>query len=73
MTVPRFIHRWLIGHNHPEDWCDRCGGRNIVWLTRNDLWNSMSGGFSILCPICFVELCELSGYKPLWVLSDKNG
>ncbi len=59
--------------DHPEDRCDRCGGRNMkVWHVDNALWNRIAGDFSILCPICFAELAELSGMLPIWVLRNES-
>lgn len=53
------------GHEHPEDFCDLCGGRNIVWHADNKLWNEVvekeyHRGV-IWCPICFVEIAEKQG------------
>ena len=50
---------------HPEDFCDLCGSRNIVWYADNDLWNLVvekkyHRGV-IWCPICFVEIAEKQG------------
>lgn len=62
----------LIGKkDHPEDYCHRCGGRNISWHTENKLWNSLirdAGHPKILCPICFDEIYkEKYGLSPHWV------
>jgi hypothetical protein len=45
---------------HPEDFCDRCGGRNVKpWFAPSDVWNAVVGDeWSIICPQCFVELAE---------------
>jgi len=40
--------------DHPENRCERCGGRNVRWYADSDKWNAYSGNDSILCPICFV-------------------
>lgn len=39
---------------HPEDTCQRCGGRNPVWYAPNYLWNGVMGSPNgIICPTCF--------------------
>lgn len=42
---------------HPEDYCHRCGTRNVwSWSVDNPLWNVAIGATSpILCPQCFTE------------------
>ena len=50
-------------HNiHPEDYCHRCGGRNILWSAPSEVWNPVMrpGGDKsgwlwneIICPSCF--------------------
>jgi hypothetical protein len=51
---------------HPEDFCHKCGGRNIPWSVNSQLWNvvvrdvdgNVRDGFpesEIICPQCFVE------------------
>jgi len=62
----------LIGNkDHPEHYCHKCNGRNIIWNVDNKLWNAVMGNHSdILCPICFIELAEAKGIKPAaWRLS----
>ena len=59
---------------HPEDFCHRCGHRNISWYTASPLWNEAwavaeaEGGYqSVLCPRCFVELWEqATGLRVTW-------
>lgn len=47
---------------HPEDCCQRCGGKNVVWSAPNDLWNAIIGKpDGILCPPCFEERAEEKG------------
>ena len=50
---------------HPEDFCHRCGGRNISWHIDSDVWNAVmrpEGPDSpwrwneIICPACFSEM-----------------
>lgn len=63
--------------DHPENRCERCGGRNVVWHAANDLWNRVTNGeYSILCPICFCELAdERFGDTTSWnvVVADGTG
>jgi len=65
---------------HPEDYCHRCGGRNMgsYWSTPSPLWSQvMRGGSSngraefngIVCPICFAELAEIQGVATGWRLT----
>lgn len=58
----------LIGkREHPEDYCHRCGGRNVGWYADSDLWNQFDPPESIICPICFVVEAESKGVKtPAW-------
>lgn len=53
---------------HPEDYCHRCGGRNLSWWCDSDLWNAVmrpDGQGSpwlwneIICPQCFADLAEV--------------
>jgi hypothetical protein len=56
--------------DHPEHRCERCGGRNTIWYADSDVWNRISGDWSILCPICFCELGAEAGTAPTaWRLS----
>ncbi len=58
--------------NHPEAVCNRCGCPNIVWHVENTLWNRVHKNYSILCPICFVQLAESIGViPPSWLLIPK--
>jgi hypothetical protein len=56
---------------HPEDICQKCGGDNIVWFAPNDLWNKHRGEFNILCPMCFIALCEAGGVDAIWSVRPK--
>lgn len=49
---------------HPEDFCDKCKNKNIIWYVANDLWNEYSNNYEILCPICFVQKAEKAGFIP---------
>lgn len=60
---------------HPEDYCHRCGTRNISWFVQSDLWNEAwaeaeGGGYqSVLCVACFAELWErATGTTMTWEL-----
>ena len=58
---------------HPEDACERCGRLNVVWFTRNELWNRIPPTHDILCPCCFVQLAEESGLVPTgWLLIPED-
>lgn len=47
---------------HPEDYCKKCGGKNVVWSADNDLWNELMGTTgSIICPQCFDKLAKEKG------------
>jgi hypothetical protein len=64
--------RKLDGNDdHPENRCDRCGGRNLHnWYDDSDVWNRVTADWSILCPICFSELAREVGVAPAaWRLS----
>lgn len=63
---------------HPEDFCHRCGGRNISWSIDSDVWNAImrpDGPDSpwlwneIICPQCFVELFTERFPNTGWSLS----
>jgi len=46
--------------DHPEDFCDRCGGKNISWQVESDRWNAATEALKlssevVLCPSCFVQ------------------
>ncbi len=59
----------------PEDYCHRCGGKNISWATPSDVWNPImrpDGPDSpwewneIICPLCFAELFEARFPNTSW-------
>lgn len=58
---------------HPEDFCHRCGVRNIVWSVESRWWNlaveqlGLARG-AILCPACFLEGFELVKGETSWTL-----
>lgn len=49
---------------HPEDFCHRCGGKNLNWFVDSDRFNLAMGQpdvqpfNGIVCPGCFVTLHE---------------
>lgn len=62
---------------HPEDFCHRCGGKNVrSWYSDNDRWNTALGSLKtgvnyngIICPGCFVQLHEsATGLQITWKL-----
>lgn len=55
---------------HPEDFCESCGGPNIVWWVDSNHWNKATDRSDILCPICFVQRwTEATGLtKIVWEL-----
>lgn len=60
---------WI--HFHPEDFCQRCGGRNITpWFAKSELWNRVAPRDVIWCPQCFVKIYEqTTDEKPCWELT----
>jgi hypothetical protein len=59
---------------HPENRCQQCGGRNIVWHAPSEVWNRYARTDEILCPICFALRAESSG-RPCaaWRLDTGDG
>jgi len=59
---------------HPEDYCHRCGGRNVYsWHAPDDVWNTVVAGRwqEIICPQCFTDLAREAGVEPsVWMLQD---
>ena len=59
---------------HPEDFCHRCGHRNLSWYVDSALWveawaQAEPGIQSVLCPQCFAELWErATGLRITWEL-----
>lgn len=47
--------------SHPEDFCERCKGPNVIWFAPSPLWNAAHGEWDILCPVCFVTLAVAAG------------
>ena len=50
----------MIEPDHPEAFCERCGGANVCWHAPNDLWNRVARRPGqrdlMICPRCFVLL-----------------
>ena len=61
---------------HPEDYCHRCGARNMLWFADRDVWlaataalASETGREGIFCPQCFADLhSEQTGKRAIWKL-----
>lgn len=60
---------------HPEDYCHRCGGRNVYsWHAPDEVWNRISEAgllptSEIVCPQCFTDLARQVGVEPpVWHL-----
>ena len=68
--------RRLDGNDdHPENRCDRCGGRNLHnWYADNEVWNEVvPERGAIVCPICFAIMAEEKGIHPTaWRLSREG-
>jgi hypothetical protein len=69
------------GGVHPESYCGRCGGPNIVWTAPSPLWNAVIRGGSIngdeiydgiVCPTCFAVIAEGRGIAFRWRLTAKR-
>ena len=70
---------------HPEDFCHRCGVRNVkAWWIESLVWNAVMRGSSgkenekwqgIICPQCFTELFEdaFPDPPPIWELRLDQG
>jgi ribosomal protein L40E len=59
---------------HPEDYCHRCGARNVSsWAVDADEWRTagIDGRWNeIICPQCFAELWqEATDRRVTWWLS----
>jgi hypothetical protein len=63
---------------HPEEFCHRCGRRNPPWSTDQREWlvateQRPRQELEILCPSCFVALCEQNGGRKqghLWIVTQ---
>jgi hypothetical protein len=63
--------------DHPESFCHRCDGPNVVWVAPSPLWNAVMRDGSIngaeqfdgiVCPTCFAILAEEHGIADIWRL-----
>lgn len=53
--------------SHPEDYCQQCGGKNVVWSADNDLWNELiNNREGIICPQCFQKLADAKGVSVIF-------
>jgi hypothetical protein len=51
-----------ITNIHPEDFCEKCKGRNPVWYAENELWNKVTEKkVGIICPPCFDDMAIEKG------------
>lgn len=65
----------VAGAAHPEDFCHKCGRPNVVWFAPNELWNKAVrevGAPEILCPVCFVQLAEVTGISAVWKVAPEG-
>lgn len=63
---------------HPEDFCHRCGAKNVAWsATREDWlvatreWSTVTGREGICCVTCFAQMYEqeTGDTKAIWMLT----
>jgi len=63
---------------HPEDFCHKCGTRNMSWatatrddwLTATSAWAAETGREGICCPQCFADMYDdQTGQKACWILT----
>lgn len=62
---------------HPEDFCHRCGARNIDWFTDRESWIAATSAWAaetgregICCVTCFADMYrEATGRNPTWKVS----
>lgn len=69
LTLSKDLSKIAVKAAHPEDFCNKCGGPNIIWFAPNELWNkhARDHGHNILCPICFTQLVEQhEGKATVW-------
>lgn len=66
---------------HPEDFCHRCGEKNMLWYAdredwqvATEAWAAETGREGICCPRCFAELYEQqTGKTIIWRISPWEG
>lgn len=58
---------------HPEDSCDDCGLKNVVWFAPSKIWNFVVRDKEdpMLCPTCFIKRAENHGYDSIWEISPQ--
>lgn len=73
------LKRW--SDFHPEEFCHRCGKRNVSWWVDSSIWNPVmrpagvylrDGEWEIICPPCFIELAAEYGFTG-WTLRHDHG
>lgn len=58
--------------------CQDCGGRNVVWVAPNHIWNSVmqssvnKAGVGFLCPNCFIVRAFYAGHRVVWSLHPED-
>ena len=56
-----------IKHDHPEKFCQKCGGDNPTWYADNELFNRINGSPNgIICPVCFQKMCDAAGLSVIF-------
>lgn len=71
--APSAERHTLEGDRHPESYCHKCGGPNIVWFVANPLWNKYVPDDGIICPVCFVQIAESCGLECIaWELVHRT-
>lgn len=61
---------------HPEDYCHKCGDKNMLWYAGRDDWDAATkewaaatGREGICCPRCFADMHKAAtGRSVIWKL-----
>lgn len=53
----------MVDKTHPEDYCNDCNNKNVIWYAPNELWNKLCKREEIICPFCFQERAKKAGIK----------
>lgn len=51
---------------HPEDFCQKCGNKNVVWSAPTEIWDKVFPEEGIVCPQCFAFSAEELGYSTMF-------